>query len=290
MLSFVYDPKREIIDFVMSARIFVFMMLFSFQYVFGEEIDSESKIKFPYFYYHFSECKNDQLLIDSLSSFYDDYSIDQKKHVVDFVIDSMMTKGSSFLIENFFSQKVGRSLTKQQKDKLMERTLKYGTPGLLTYWIDLRDESYILPLHNWWANNKESELRPNFEYALIRLGDIELLDNWLKNLEITPMNSDTLDLEYLLCFQRLNIYNFDKKLYDRLLSIMLKYPDIIMRTDYSYSGRRFVYEPLSMFFYRTLSPNLKGAPKFDKKMKSDNIYRKMDLIIIIFLRNTNKNV
>lgn len=263
MLSFVYDPKREIIDFVMSARIFVFMILFSFQYVFGEEIDRESKIKLPYYFYHYSECKEDELLIDSLVSCYDMYSIEQQNLVADFIVDSAMSKRTSYLIESFFLSKINISaMSKRQKDKLMERTISYLTPNLLEFWVKLQDRSYTNILHEWWKSSENLNDSFYLEYALFKLGDIEVINKWMNVMETATEKHDILDYDYYIFLKRIMLCPRNKVIYDRLIGIMLKFPDKLMRIDYEYYKTSDVYETLFMFIYRDISKQIKNAPNF----------------------------
>lgn len=224
----------------------------------------------PYYVYHYSECKSEHAFLDSLLDFYDEYSIEQRVQIMDFIVDTFLTKDRSFTVESFIQNNVREiPFTKRQKDKLMEITLKTESGKLIDFWGLLGDESYMKPLHDWYMSHPESAKSDITEKTLFRLGDEMIVEKWISFLESEPAKGKDLEDDYFEHLRYIVKLSNSKKIFRRLFDIMLKYPKVQMKTDYAYPCCKHVYEPISMFFYHHMAYRLKDAPKYDyKKMKT----------------------
>lgn len=256
---------------------------FSLQNVFCENDKVVSSVNLPYYYHHFSECRNDELLIDTLLAYYDEYTREQQVNVIDFMIDSLMSEGLSFRLENFISYKINPSeLTETHKRKIMDIALKYKSIILITFFGKLNEKSFIPILRDFWKSNQKSSFSRSLESTLFRLGDSIIIEKWMSYMEKAPKKRDTLSISYYNYFEDIIENGKNKKVFDRLLLIMLTYPNKQMRVDYAYPCCYQVFEPLSMFFYRSIFRYIKDAPIFDNRMKNRNVIKKDDVMYYNF--------
>lgn len=264
---------RNFLNAIFSKQVFLVLLsvVFFYSSAYGKD-DGEQCKKLPYYFSHPQECNLCDDLIDTLIHCYPSYSKERQTQVIDFFIDSFLYKGGYSNIQYFLSQDVEpKSFTKRQKDKLLEITFKYQSRILVFFWGDLQDVSYVKPLREWYKSHQNVEYAFDFQCVLFRLEDEETCRQWKEYMLTEPAKVDTLDDDYFFHFDEIMRYKKNREYFDLLFDVMLKFPDKQMTVGKSYpSFMRNVYEPISMFFYRKMFGNLKGAPEFDYEMMLKN--------------------
>lgn len=251
--------------------VLLMMFVISQQNVFSESGRVDNAKDFPYYFYHYSKCSNDEAFVDSLLHDFEGYSRAQKVQLVDFAVDTLLPNGQSIVLQQFLYRNARKiDFTKRQKDKIMEITLRQKAALLIGFWANLNDTSYVKPLHELWLLNTNSNVNKCLESTLFTLGDDSVVEKWMNFVETEPINNDTLSANYYIIFSQIIRFGKNKRIYDRLMGVMLQFPDRQVCVDFAYPNVRHAYEPLSMLFYRSMDRNIKNAPSFDFRMKRDN--------------------